>query len=185
MIEKFGLALLTMFGIGRIKYAPGTVASFFTCLIYYTFFYRYTYDPDGISFLWDNYIYLIFIYLILFIYSIILIDKLSHLFKKKDPKEIVIDEFCGQSIPLFFYFLIAKFQWITKRGRVDYDSFLENPELWIFLSFILFRIFDIFKPYPINIIDKKVKNGLGIMLDDIVAGIYATIIVIILFILWF
>ena len=68
---------------------------------------------------------------------------------------------------------------------MDYDSFLENPELWIFLSFILFRIFDIFKPYPINIIDKKVKNGLGVMLDDIIAGIYATIIVIILFILWF
>ena len=189
MIEKFGLALLTMFGIGRIKYAPGTVASFFTCLIYYTFFYHYTYDPgyspDGIYFLWNNYIYLIFIYLILFIYSIILIDKLSHHFKKRDPKEIVIDEFFGQSIPLFFYFLIAKFQWITKRGQVDYDSFLENPELWIFLSFILFRIFDIFKPYPINIIDKKVKNGLGVMLDDIIAGIYATIIVIILFILWF
>ena len=62
---------------------------------------------------------------------------------------------------------------------------MENPELWIFLSFILFRIFDIFKPYPINVIDKKVKNGLGVMLDDIAAGIYATIIVIILFILWF
>ena len=68
---------------------------------------------------------------------------------------------------------------------MDYNSFIENPELWIFLSFILFRIFDIFKPYPINVIDKKVKNGLGVMLDDIVAGIYATIIVIIIFILWF
>ena len=129
--------------------------------------------------------YVPFVLFFLFIYSIILIDKLSHYFKKKDPKEIVIDEFFGQSIPLFFYFLIAKFQWITKRGQVDYDSFLENPELWILLSFILFRIFDIFKPYPINIIDKKVKNGLGVMLDDIIAGIYATIIVIILFILWF
>ena len=88
-------------------------------------------------------------------------------------------------VPLFFYFLIAKFQWITKIGLVDYNSFIENPELWIFLSFILFRIFDIFKPYPINVIDNKVKNGLGVMLDDIAAGIYATIIVIILFILWF
>ena len=91
MIEKFGLTLLTMFGIGRIKYAPGTVASFFTCLIYYTFFYHYAYGPgylpDGIYFLWNNYIYLIFIYLFLFIYSIILIDKLSHHFKKKIQKK--------------------------------------------------------------------------------------------------
>ena len=174
MIDKIGIAIITMFGIGRVKYAPGTIASFVTCLIFYFFIEPYT-EFETFTVL----------FVVLFFCSIIIIDKLSKYFKKKDPKEIVIDEFFGQSIPLFFYFLIAKFQWITKRGQVDYDSFLENPELWIFLSFILFRIFDIFKPYPINIIDKKVKNGLGVMLDDIIAGIYATIIVIILFILWF
>ena len=174
MIDKIGIAIITMVGIGRIKYAPGTITSFVTCLIFYFFIEPYTeFETFAVLFV------------VLFFCSIIIIDKLSKYFKKKDPKEIVIDEFFGQSIPLFFYFLIAKFQWITKRGQVDYDSFLENPELWIFLSFILFRIFDIFKPYPINIIDKKVKNGLGVMLDDIIAGIYATIIVIILFILWF
>ena len=178
MIDKIGVSILTMFGVGYFKYAPGTAASFITCVIYYIFLIA------GFS-LHNNKIYLVCFLIIVFFYSIIIIYKLSRLFKKKDPKEIVIDEFFGQSIPLFFYFLIARFQWITKRGQVDYDTFLENPELWIFLSFILFRIFDIFKPYPINIIDKKVKNGLGVMLDDIIAGIYATIIVIILFILWF
>ena len=178
MIEKFGLTLLTMFGIGRIKYAPGTVASFFTCLIYYTFFYHYTYDPgyspDGIYFLWNNYIYLIFIYLILFIYSIILIDKLTHHFKKKDPKEIVIDEFIGQSIPLIFLLY-----WNFK-VRLIYPF-----ELGIVASFILFRFFDIVKIFPINIIDKKIKNGLGVMLDDIIAGIYSSIIIYIILSIWF
>ena len=56
---------------------------------------------------------------------------------------------------------------------------------WIITSFILFRFFDILKPYPINIIDKKMKNGLGIMLDDIIAGIYSTIAGFIIWTLWF
>ncbi|MEE9302424.1 MAG: phosphatidylglycerophosphatase A [Thiotrichaceae bacterium] len=46
---------------------------------------------------------------------------------------------------------------------------------WIVIGFILFRIFDIWKPWPINLADKKVEGGLGIMLDDIIAGIYALI----------
>ena len=57
------------------------------------------------------------------------------------------------------------------------ESFLIHYilELELLLAFILFRIFDILKPLPINIIDKKIKNGLGVMLDDIVAAIYASI----------
>ena len=149
MIDKIGLALLTMFGIGHIKYAPGTVASFVTCLIYYFLI------PIKI-----NFIYLLIIFLILLIYSIVLIDKLSHHFKEKDPKEIVIDEFMGQSVPL-----ILMSEYIISSKNL----------LPIFLAFFLFRFFDILKPFPINIIDKKMKNGLGVMLDDIIAGIYTSI----------
>ena len=168
---NFYKSISTCFGLGYISPLPGTLTSFLTVIIIWTIQTHFSFEVTTL--------FILFATLIGYISVEKNPDKVS------DPKEIVIDEFCGQSIPLFFYFLIAKFQWITKRGQVDYDSFLENPELWIFLSFILFRIFDIFKPYPINIIDKKVKNGLGVMLDDIVAGIYATIIVIILFILWF
>ena len=153
MIDKFGLALLTMFGIGHIKYAPGTVASFVTCLIYYP-----------LILIKINFIYLLIIFLILLIYSIILIDKLSHHFKEKDPKEIVIDEFIGQSIPLIF--------------MSEYIISSKNPFLF-FLAFFLFRFFDILKPFPINIINKKMKNGLGVMLDDIIAGIYTSITILI------
>ena len=153
MIDKIGLALLTLFGIGHIKYAPGTVASFVTCLIYYP-----------LILIKINFIYLLIIFLILLIYSIILIDKLSHHFKEKDPKEIVIDEFIGQSIPLIF--------------MSEYIISSKNPFLF-FLAFFLFRFFDILKPFPINIIDKKMKNGLGVVLDDIIAGIYTSITILI------
>ena len=153
MIDKIGLALLTLFGIGHIKYAPGTVASFVTCLIYYP-----------LILIKINFIYLLIIFLILLIYSIIIIDKLSHHFKEKDPKEIVIDEFIGQSIPLIF--------------MSEYIISSKNPLLF-FLAFFLFRFFDILKPFPINIIDKKMKNGLGVVLDDIIAGIYTSITILI------
>ena len=89
---------------------------------------------------------------------------------KIDAKEIVIDEFVGQSIPILtIYGLLQK---------NDIDNFL----LYTLLSFFLFRLFDILKPYPINKIDEKMKNGFGVILDDIVAGIYSVIILLTIFI---
>ena len=166
MIDKIGLALLTMFGIGHFKYAPGTIASFVTCLIYYSIPYMYG----------SNKLYLLVFLVLILIYSIILIDKLIHKFKKKDPNEIVIDEFIGQSIPLVAIYFIPQ------------SFFLEylNPngiDLWYLSSFITFRLFDIFKPWPISIVDKKIKNGIGVMLDDIIAGVFSTIATIFIYIL--
>ena len=127
MINKFGKALITMFGIGYFKYAPGTLASFVTCIIYYLL-------------LINDLIGSIFYYLILFlflitIYSIISIDNLTSQFKKKDAKEIVIDEFIGQSIPLLFLsfvglgFFLSLPSWIMQHYH----------EIMIFLCFLLQR----------------------------------------------
>jgi phosphatidylglycerophosphatase A len=44
---------------------------------------------------------------------------------------------------------------------------------WIIVGFVLFRLFDILKPFPIGLLDKKVQGGFGIMLDDVIAGLYA------------
>ena len=148
-----------MFGIGNIKYAPGTIASLFTCL-----FYCYLFSIKAGVFL------ILLFYILLIILSIILIDKFSNKFKNKDPKEIVIDEFIGQSIPLISFYILVSFY------EKDVFYFLT------IISFILFRLFDIFKPFPINLVDKKMKNGVGVVLDDILAGIF-TVIVILLF-LW-
>ena len=169
MMDKIGLALLTMFGVGYIKYAPGTVASLITCVTFY-FVAKIVWFQDPYKFF---HAYVPFVLFFLFIYSIILIDKLSHYFKKKDPKEIVIDEFFGQLIPILS---ITYWIWNVNPNNANFVSRVwDNYEILIFLSFILFRIFDIVKPFPINIIDKKMKNGLGVMLDDIIAGIYAAI----------
>ena len=159
MIDKFGKALLTMFGIGYFKYAPGTVASFITCLTFYLLWSLF-----GIRNLFFPFM---FFTIIIFIYSTILIDKF---YEGDDAKEIVIDEFIGQSIPLLSMINInLKLKLITT-PFTDYPT-----EVWIFLSFVLFRFFDILKPFPINLIDKKIKNGFGVILDDIVAGIFAAI----------
>jgi len=73
---------------------------------------------------------------------------------KKDPGEVVCDEVAGVLVA-FFLLPFTAFNAI--------------------LVFILFRIFDILKPYPVSFLDRTIKGGTGIVLDDIAAGIYANI----------
>ena len=197
--EKFLKAMLTMFGIGYFKNASGTLASFVTCVIYFLI-YMSSFSQFNISLFLLHYNpeYVVWFLIIITISSINLIndrsfrDKFAKLFKKReiadkisDPKEIVIDEFIGQSIPIISYYY---FQFFVANDSFKNATIFFNLEPfipWIITSFILFRFFDILKPYPINIIDKKMKNGLGIMLDDIIAGIYSTIAGFIIWTLWF
>ncbi len=72
----------------------------------------------------------------------------------KDSGHIVIDEFCGYMVSVLF---------------------LPRSIGYLFAAFVLFRIFDILKPPPIRTIDKKVPGGAGIMLDDLLAGVFANI----------
>ena len=81
-------------------------------------------------------------------------DISRELLNKEDPSEVVIDEVAGMMLTLFFMPL----SWI---------SYL--------LGFVLFRFFDILKPFPIGWVDKNIKGGAGIVLDDLVAGIFANI----------
>ena len=188
--NKFLKAMLTMFGIGYSKYAPGTLASFTTCIIYLLIFYLSS-NTLALFLFYYNPEYVVYFLIIITISSINLIndrsfrDKFAKLFKKNDPKEIVIDEFIGQSIPIisywYFNFGVANDSFKNASSFFYFNSFWA----WIITSFILFRFFDILKPYPINIIDKKMKSGLGIMLDDIIAGIYSTIAGFIIWTLWF
>lgn len=155
-----------MFGIGYSKYASGTVASFVTCVIFYSLY--------SVGYLESRGIYLICIIIIIFFLSILLIDKFSDVFDKKDAKEIVIDEFVGQNIPLFFLLFIP----------LNTATYNKDFIILIVLSFIFFRFFDILKPYPINLIDKKMKNGLGVMLDDVIAGIFSALLIYMVTLIW-
>ena len=155
MNKKIGKLIVTMFGIGLIKFFPGTFASFVTAVIY-CFFYTIKL----------NYFLLILINLFLFIYSVWMINNLEGEFAEIDSKEIVIDEFLGQSIPILFFYIIF------------YEGLVSNTFFFIivFLSFIGFRFFDILKPYPINYVDKNMKNGFGVILDDLIAGFFTLIV---------
>ena len=155
MNKKIGKMIVTMFGVGHIKYFPGTFASLITASIYYI---SYTIKI--------NYFLLILINLFLFIYSVLMINNLEGEFEEIDSKEIVIDEFLGQSIPILFFYIIFY------EGSVSNHFFL----IIVFLSFIGFRFFDILKPYPINLIDKNMKNGFGVILDDLLAGFFTLIV---------
>ena len=146
-----------MFAIGRSKYAPGTVASFITSLIF-IFFYNFQVSV----------LVLIFGISLIFIYSVYSIDTYKNYFSEIDSKEIVIDELVGQSIPILTIYSLI--------GNNDIYNFI----LYTVFSFALFRLFDITKPYPINKIDKHMKNGFGVMLDDVVAGIYAAVFLLII-----
>ena len=74
--------------------------------------------------------------------------------EEKDPQIIVVDEVIGQSLVLAV-------------APITPASYL--------LAFMLFRLFDIYKPWPIYLIDKKMKGPVGIMLDDVIAALYAAV----------
>jgi phosphatidylglycerophosphatase A len=103
-----------------------------------------------------------------YFYIALLYSYNKNLFTKVDAKEIVIDEFIGQSIPV-----LTIYYFIEKNNLIHFI-------LYTFVSFVLFRIFDIWKPYPINKIDKNMKNGFGVVFDDVVAGVYSTAVLLII-----
>ena len=142
--------------IGKIKYAPGTVASLITCLLF-LFLINFFSIP----------VILLFI-LIIFFYSFIAINNLFKELDAEDPQEIVIDEVVGQMLTLL--------------AIPIYETLYPLPKIYYCVAaFLLFRLFDIWKPYPISYIDNNVKGALGIMLDDIVASIYSIIVLAIIF----
>ena len=77
----------------------------------------------------------------------------------KDPGEIIIDEFIGQSIPIYLY-------------EISHGTEKTSNEAIIFygICFILFRYFDIMKPFPVSFFDKNFKNSFGVIMDDVCAG---------------
>ena len=91
-----------------------------------------------------------------YFYLFFFIRRFSQFTNSHDSGIIVIDEFIGVYLIFIFY---------------DY-IFINNDLITIILIFILFRFFDISKVFPANIIDKKMNNALGVLLDDIIAGVY-------------
>tara|TARA_Y100001970_G_scaffold266210_1_gene354592 strand:- start:846 stop:1340 length:495 start_codon:yes stop_codon:yes gene_type:complete len=151
MINQINFLFVTLFGIGKIGKIPGSIASLVTTLLLFFIFHFLNISPN---------IILIFVIIIFFIslYSVnIFIKNMDN----KDPKEVVIDEFIGQSIPICLYE-------IAHEGENEINQLLT----FYFVMFVLFRIFDIAKPYPVSYYDKKFKNSFGVIMDDVCAGLY-------------
>ena len=162
MIKTLNYLFVTCFGIGSIRFAPGTITSLITTVFLYSLFHIINLSTNAI----------LIILLIVFIYSFYAVSEYIKLSENKDPKEVVIDEFIGQSIPIYLY-------------EISHETVKDSQEavLFYFYIFILFRYFDIKKPFPVSFFDKKFKNSFGVIMDDVIAGLYVVLTLIIFMII--
>ena len=158
MINYLNNYFVTMFGIGYIKKIPGTVSSFVTVVFLLVYFHYFDLSKN----------LFLFILSIVFIYSFIAVNLYIKNKTNKDPKEVVIDEFIGQSIPIYLYEI----------SHGTDKTFNESIYIY-FVIFILFRLFDIKKPFPVSYFDKNFKNSFGVVMDDVIAGLYVVLVLII------
>ena len=151
MLNKINFLFVTLFGIGKIKKIPGSFASLATTLFLFFLFHILNIFPNII----------LFSVIIIFFISLYAVDIFIKDLTNKDPKEVVIDEFIGQSIPICLY-------------EIAHEEPKEINQVltFYFIMFILFRIFDIVKPYPVSYYDKNFKNSFGVIMDDVCAGLY-------------
>ena len=158
MINYLNNYFVTMFGIGYIKKIPGTVSSFVTVVFLFIYFHYFELSKN----------YFLLLLSLIFIYSFIAVNLYIKDKTNKDPKEVVIDEFIGQSIPIYLYEI----------SHGTDKTFYESIYIY-FVIFILFRLFDIKKPFPVSYFDKNFKNSFGVVMDDVIAGLYVVLVLII------
>ncbi len=154
MIKTFNTLFVTMFGLGKIPKIPGTFGSLATVIILYLSFHVLNISSN-----------IILIGLIaIFIYSFSAVSAHIKDNEDKDPKEVIIDEFIGQSIPIYLY-------------EISHGTEKSSDEAIIFygVCFVLFRFFDIAKPFPVSFFDKNFKNSFGVIMDDVCAGFYVVL----------
>ena len=156
-MKKINVLLSTFFGYGYLTKVPGTVSSAVTTIFIYI-----AYEILG----YTNLKFSIIFFILLFFYSFYAVKDTEPEFKNKDPRQIVIDEVLGQSMPLILLLYLKQ----TNQINI-------SIEIYYFLSFFFFRFFDILKPFPVNYFDKNYKNYFGIIMDDIMAGLYTMVLI--------
>ena len=151
MIKTLNTLFVTMCGLGKVPKIPGTFGSLATVIILYFSFHILNLSPNVI----------LIVLIIIFILSFLSVAFHIKDNDNKDPKEIIIDELIGQSIPIYLY-------------EISHGTEKSSDEAIIFYSicFVLFRFFDIVKPFPVSYFDKNYKNSFGVIMDDVCAGLY-------------
>ena len=158
MIKNLNFLFVTFFGIGTIRYAPGTITSLITTVFLFSCFHILNLSN----------IVILFSLLVIFFCSFPAITNYIKEHSNKDPREVVIDEVIGQSIPIYLYEI----------ANGTYKDPKEAILFYIYI-FILFRFFDIKKPFPVNYFDRNFKNSFGVIIDDVIAGFYVVLTLII------
>ncbi len=165
-MAKPGLRLITVFGLGHLRPAPGTWGSLPPVFIAGAML-SLDLDPELDSWEWSRWaVYHAVLLGILLVFGLACIvqgDRAEARFNRKDPSEAVADETAGQCLPLMF---------------LPLEAFWTIPltAFTLLLAFVSFRMFDIFKPWPARRV-QRVPGGWGILLDDLVAGVYAALLV--------
>ena len=154
MIKKFNSIFVTMFFLGRIGFLPGTFGSLATVIFLFVCFHILNISSNII----------LIILVIAFAYSFIAIKNYTENNENKDPGEIIIDEFIGQAIPIYLYEISHGTEKTMDQALIIYT-----------VCFILFRFFDILKPFPVSYFDRKHKNSFGVVMDDVCAGLYVVL----------
>ncbi len=154
-LKKPSHLISTFFGVGLLPLVPGTWGSLVGFLLF--------------LFLIElNFTYLIFFITATFfiLSSFFIIENATKKVEEKDHKSIVLDEISG----LWLSYLLLPFV-----GAYDFnENAWSDQTLTIsFFLFLAFRFFDILKPWPISYIDKKFKSGFGVVMDDLIAGIFS------------
>lgn len=161
---SFYKIVCTFFGVGNIKFAPGTFGSLAAFPVWFLFDFLFKDSYLGAYWLISFWLFLL---TLIFYLGVYYSDIYTQKTGKKDASQIVIDELVGQllAISLSYYFVI------------DYLKSDLHFFLYFLTTFILFRIFDIFKPSIIGYADRNFKGGYGVMLDDVFAGIISALII--------
>ena len=136
--------IATLGGLGLFPIAPGTLGSIVSWVIFIIL---------------SHHINMTFLTIAFIFLAIFICEQASKDLVEKDHKSIVLDELVGIWVAMIPVLYISS----TQQERIAYAV----------IVLILFRFFDILKPFPISYFDKRFKNGFGIVIDDLVAGIFA------------
>lgn len=150
--DRVGYALATGMGAGFVPIAPGTVGALEGVAIYLAIHALHLQQVSSL-------IVLAIINVVLFAAGVWASNRTCEITGLEDPRSIVIDEVSGQLIALTPLVILPSF---SIRAVV--------------IGFLLFRLLDIFKPYPIRKLE-RLHGGLGVMADDTLAGLYAAVLV--------
>lgn len=177
-INKLSELIVTFFYIGKIKYCPGTFGSLVAFPLCYLISYYSFANGQVISLPTAGVTTVVTANLLCCSLLLIIGTFFSSIYIRykgqEDPKEVVIDEVVGQMLTIILTSISVLFVSASK-----ITGYLSEEAIYIIflflMPFILFRFCDIVKPWPINWLDKNIKGGVGIMLDDILAAVFAAV----------